>query len=470
MQAFVDDTSPNAYEKVVDRLLASPRYGERMAIRWLEAARYADTNGYQTDGPREMWPWRDWVIKAFQRDMPWDQFTVEQLAGDLLPNATLAQQIATGFNRNHRTSAEGGIVDEEFRVEYVADRAETTSAVWLGLTVGCARCHDHKFDPISQKDYYSLFAFFNNVPEKGFVWNFGNEDPVIKAPLPDQQAKLDEFQRRIDTQQARVKQLEPEAAKAQAKWEKKVRKSRTPVEWTVTAGRQLHHAATEQGVVTIEKGPKFNYRDPFSFSVRVKPESLKGNQAILSKGDDYWEGQQHGLYLIDGKVRLHVIFRWTDLGMRVETAEPLKQGEWQQLAVTYDGGMKASGVRIWVDGRPQKINVLFDSLLWPIDSKEPWRIGAGGGMRFNGSVADVAVYDRAIAEDEVAVLNVAEPVDAIARKKNRTQAENDKLRLCFDEQFAPARVMQARADLGRAIKERDDVLQDGAECNGDART
>jgi hypothetical protein len=455
VRAFLDDASPEAYEKVVDRLLASPRYGERMAIRWLEAARYADTNGYQTDGPREMWPWRDWVIDAFRRDMPWDRFTVEQLAGDLLPNATLAQQIATGFNRNHRTSAEGGIVDEEFRVEYVADRVETTSAVWLGLTVGCARCHDHKFDPISQKEYYSLFAFFNNVPEKGFVWNFGNEDPVIKAPLPDQQAKLDKFQRRIDVEQLRVKRLEPDAAKAQAKWEKKVRKSRTPVEWTVTAGRQLHHAGTERDVITIGKGPKFNYRDPFTFVVRVKPRSLSGNQAILSKGEDWWEGQQHGLYLVEGKVRLHVIFRWTDLGMRVETAEPLKPGEWRQIAVTYDGGMKASGVRIWVDGKPQKIEVLFDSLLWPIDNKEPWRIGAGGGVRFDGDIADVAVYDRAIGADEVAALTVPESIDAIARKKNRTAAEAGKLRLCFDERFAPARITQARADLARAIGERD---------------
>ena len=191
IEAFVRDESANAYEKVVDRLLASPRYAERMAIRWMEAARYADTNGYQTDGPRTMWPWRDWVIDAFRRDMPFDQFTIEQIAGDLLPNATLSQKIATAFNRNHRTSAEGGIVDEEFRVEYVADRAETTSTVWLGLTVGCARCHDHKFDPITQKDYYSLFAFFNNVPERGFVWNFGNEDPVVKTPSPEQQAKLD---------------------------------------------------------------------------------------------------------------------------------------------------------------------------------------------------------------------------------------------------------------------------------------
>jgi len=150
-EAFVKDTAPDAYERVVDRLLASPHYAERMVVGWLSAARYADTNGYQTDGPPTMWPWRDWVIDAFRRDMPYDQFTIEQLAGDLLPNPTSLQLIATAFNRNHRTSAEGGIVDEEFRVEYVADRAETTATVWLGLTIGCARCHDRHPQPVCRR-------------------------------------------------------------------------------------------------------------------------------------------------------------------------------------------------------------------------------------------------------------------------------------------------------------------------------
>ena len=190
VDAFLHDTSPNAYEQLVDRLLASPRYGERMAFRWMEAARYADTNGYSNDGVREMWPWRDWVIDAFNRNLPFDQFTVDQIAGDLLPNATLEQKIATGFNRNHRTSAEGGIVPEEFRVDYAADRTETTATVWMGLTVGCARCHDHKYDPIPQKDYYRLFAYFNSVPGNGFAFNFGNDEPKIKAPNPEQQKKL----------------------------------------------------------------------------------------------------------------------------------------------------------------------------------------------------------------------------------------------------------------------------------------
>ncbi|MEP7340714.1 MAG: DUF1549 domain-containing protein, partial [Acidobacteriota bacterium] len=151
---FLNDTSPNAYETVVDRLLVSPRYGERMAFRWLDAARYADTNGYQIDGDRSAWRWRDWVIEAFNANKPFDQFMVEQLAGDLLPNPTLDQRIATAFNRNHRINAEGGIVPEEYRVEYVVDRVDTTSTVFMGLTVGCARCHNHKYDPITQKEYY----------------------------------------------------------------------------------------------------------------------------------------------------------------------------------------------------------------------------------------------------------------------------------------------------------------------------
>src|SRR5215467_1301811 len=224
VEAFVNDAAPNAYERVVDRLLASAHYAERMAVPWLDAARYADTNGYQTDGPRTMWPWRDWVIEAFNRDMPYDQFTIEQLAGDLLPNPTVPQIVATAFNRNHRTSAEGGIVDEEFRVEYVADRTETTATVWLGLTVGCARCHDHKFDPITQKDFYSLFAFFNNVPEKGFVWNFGNQEPVVKAPLPEQQKRLDELDRELSGARRAFEQLQPRIDRDQAKWERKIAK------------------------------------------------------------------------------------------------------------------------------------------------------------------------------------------------------------------------------------------------------
>ena len=197
VDAFLNDHSPNAYEKVVDRLLASPRYGERMAARWLDAARYADTNGYQTDAERYMWRWRDWVIEAFNRNLSFDQFALQQIAGDMLPRATLDQKIATGFNRNHRGNGEGGIIPEEYAVEYVVDRVETTSTVFMGLTLGCARCHDHKYDPFTQKEFYQLFAYFNNIPERGKANKYGNSAPMIQAPTIAQQAQLNEIDRKL---------------------------------------------------------------------------------------------------------------------------------------------------------------------------------------------------------------------------------------------------------------------------------
>jgi Protein of unknown function (DUF1553)/Protein of unknown function (DUF1549)/Planctomycete cytochrome C len=195
---FLADSSADAYEKVVDRLLGSERYGERMAMSWLDCARYADTNGYQNDFARSMWLWRDWVIDAFNRNMPFDQFTIEQIAGDMLPGATLKQRIASGFNRNNRTVTEAGSIDEEWRVENTVDRVETTAATFLGLTMGCARCHDHKFEPISQKEFYRFFGFFNNVNEKGvYTEQRGNVPPLVAIPTPRDQARMTELLGRI---------------------------------------------------------------------------------------------------------------------------------------------------------------------------------------------------------------------------------------------------------------------------------
>jgi hypothetical protein len=182
VDAFLADESPGAYDRLVDRLLASHRYGEHFARPWLDAARYADTDGYQNDRTRYMWAWRDWVILALNEGKPFDEFTIEQLAGDLLPDATLFQQVATGFGRNHRINSEGGSIPDEWIVEYVVDRVDTVGTVWLGLSVGCARCHDHKYDPIPQRDYYGLFAYFNNVPEWGLGPNNGNSPPLITMP------------------------------------------------------------------------------------------------------------------------------------------------------------------------------------------------------------------------------------------------------------------------------------------------
>jgi hypothetical protein len=190
LDAFLADQSPQAYERVVDRLLNSPHYGERLAVDWLDAARFADTHGYHIDSGRDMTRWRRWVIDAFNQDMPFDRFTVEQLAGDLLPGAGLSQKIASGFNRNHMINFEGGAIPEEYHNAYLVDRVNTTATVWLGLTIACAQCHDHKYDPITQKDYYRLYAFFNNVPENGLDGAHGNAAPVLKTPTPAQQEAL----------------------------------------------------------------------------------------------------------------------------------------------------------------------------------------------------------------------------------------------------------------------------------------
>ena len=207
VDAFLADPSPDAYEQAVERLLNSPRYGEHLTLAWLDAARYADTSGYQADWERFMWPWRDWVVDAYNANMPFDQFTVEQLAGDLLPDATMTQRLATGFNRNHRTNDEGGSLDAEFEVEYVVDRVDTTSTVWLGLTTGCARCHDHKYDPISQKEYYRLFAFFNNVPEKGIDGRKGAAVPYIEVPNQRIEVQLELLRSRL----RRLEAVHPDA-------------------------------------------------------------------------------------------------------------------------------------------------------------------------------------------------------------------------------------------------------------------
>ncbi len=221
LDVFLADKTPNAYEKQVDRLLASPRYGERMAVDWLDAARYADTHGYQTDPEKEMWPWRDWVVNAFNRNMPYNQFTVEQLAGDLLPNATVDQKIATGFQRNHRINSETGSIAEEFHAENLVDRVSTFGTVWLGLTVGCARCHDHKYDPIPTRNFYSLFAFFNSVEEMG---NGGTRDargnfkPFLRLPAPELEAQLAAKEKEVAAAKEQLAALEKTLAGKAVAW------------------------------------------------------------------------------------------------------------------------------------------------------------------------------------------------------------------------------------------------------------
>src|SRR5688572_13655640 len=220
VDAFVADASPDAYEKLVDRLLASPRYGERMAADWLDLARYADTHGYQMDRYRPAWPWRGWVIKAFNQNLPYDQFVTWQLAGDLLPNPTKEQRLATSFNRQHSQTEEGGVVEEEFRVAYVVDRVNTMGTAFLGLTFECSRCHDHKYDPITQKDFYQLFAFFQNIDESGQTTYFTDAMPVPTMLLSsdEQDARIRDLLSKIYEKEKQISAARAEATPAFEQW------------------------------------------------------------------------------------------------------------------------------------------------------------------------------------------------------------------------------------------------------------
>ena len=362
VDAFLADTAPNAYEKVVDRLLRSPRYGEHLARHWLDAARYADTNGYQTDGERTMWRWRDWVIDAFNANMPFDRFTIEQVAGDMLPAATLDQQIASGFNRNHRGNAEGGIIPEEYAAEYVVDRVDTTATVWLGLSAGCAKCHSHKYDPITQQEFYQLFAYFNNVPERGKAIKYGNSPPYIRTPTREQAVQLRLLESQAQATEERFQAMQPQLDAAQAAWEKTVDCSK-PIHWTFRRD-MLHRFALHErpswtwwdwGVYAAstplpEPGPgttfpritrypedvgDFGFFDKFTIGAWIRPSDVSGARScrVWSRST---ARTAMPFSLVDGSLHVHLARRWLDDAIRVHTAEKLTPNRWYHVLFSYD--------------------------------------------------------------------------------------------------------------------------------------
>ena len=492
---FLNADSPDAYERVVDRLLASPRYGERMAAEWLDAARYADTNGYQTDGERHMWRWRDWVIDAYNENMPFDQFTVEQLAGDMLPNATLDQKIATAFNRNHSLTSEGGIVPEEFLTEYAVDRVSTTGTVWMGLTLGCARCHDHKFDPITQKEFFEVLANFNNIPERGKGFKYVNSPPLVTAPTPAQQVEIDELDQQLSTARAELAALDGVAASAQRTWETALTQA-GGVNWVQRGGLLVHHtfegdvagiqtsaelpAVLEDGVprfvpgrvgmaasfdgqrfVNAGPGPDVSYDDAFSFAVWIYPEANDG--VILSRAGSGDQGEVGwGLYLDDGKIRFNMSTRVLDDGVAAETLADVALDEWQHVVATYDGSKTPDGIRVYVDGRSQALTPLNNLVGNRLNVRRfPLRIGASGSdkPRFRGRLDDVRIYSRVLTPTEAAVAAVPESLSDIAAlaPAARSAAQTDKLRLAFLDQYAPAEVQEAGRQVVELQRQRDEL-------------
>ena len=472
VDAFLADPSPDAYEKNVDRLLASVHYGERMALMWLDLARYADTHGYHIDSHRDMWPWRDWVIRAFNDNMRFDQFTVEQLAGDLLPNATAEQKIASGFNRNHMINFEGGAIPEEYQTEYVIDRLEATATTWMAMTLGCARCHSHKYDPLTQKEFYQFFAFFNTVSEEGLDGREGNAKPFLPLPTAEQQARQDELAKAITAREAELKSEAVTAA--QSEWEKtytgRVADSlrdglvaHYPLDGSLAdiSGR-YQHGSTIKGdptfgggrvgraigfdgetQVSFGKVGGFDRDDRFTLASWVKvdsnvPLTLMNRQA---NGWDRrgWEMFFDNMGLVGiqhwaGRLNVRVVAREPDEMIHLRTTERLSFGDWHHIALAYDGTAKATGLRLYVDGKPAAVEVIKDHLAASCATDAALRVGYKPfGKPFKGQLDDLRLYNRALAESEVAELAIHYPVRVILSGVNgkRTKDEVEQVRDYF---------------------------------------
>jgi len=462
VDAFLADSSADAYGKVVDRLLASPRYGEHMAGPWLDAARYADTNGYQNDEERTMWRWRDWVIDAFNRNQPFDQFTIEQLAGDLLPDPTLDQLIATGFNRNHRGNGELGSDPTEFIVEYAVDRVETTSTVWLGLTFGCARCHDHKYDPLSQKEFYQLYAYFDQVPDRGRYFKYGNTPPFVHAPTEKQQARLDSLDAEIASAEGRLIHREDAVAQGLREWDG------AGSEWALTE-RRVFDAFDEpesfdgERLEEFESEVNFDFFDPFTLAVRIRPETPTGGLISRYKPAANDRGNKgFGLFLQDGRVQLHLESTDIDDRMIARTAEPVPMNEWTQVTATYDGSRLTAGMAIYFDGEPVELETVIDhSNNNTIIKDVPLRFGIGPATddRYRGQARGARIFDRALSPDQVAVLAVDKTPAEIAALKKRTRAQSDKFRLAWLAEAAPGDLRAAWKRVRSARLEREELLR-----------
>ena len=468
---FLADDSAGAYERVVERLLASPRFGERMAFRWLEAARYADTNGYQNDRPRDMWRWRDWVIEAFNANMPFDQFTVEQLAGDLLPEPTLAQRIATGFNRNHRGNAENGTDPDEYQVEYAVDRLETTATVWLGLTMGCARCHDHKYDPLTQQEFYRFFAYFNNVSDRGRYYKYGNTPPLVPAPTRAQQERLLELDERIDHLRRDLRGRGPEIDRALASSsfpdnEPWVYSDRLAARRTFDAAGSARRAAG--GRATLLDGRRYfnlgdvadyDFYDPFTLSAWIRPAT--GTGGIVARYNVNGP-KGYGLFLVDGKLQLRLDTSSISDRTRVESEQSVPLDQWTHVAGAYDGSRTTTGMKLYFNGRQVAVRSLIDESLNPTRIAEPLRIGFGPGPydRYQGLIDDVRVYSWSLSEEQVAVVAVAETGAEIAALpgERRTPAQQRKLRWIYLDRAAPAATTAVWNELRKLKLEREDFI------------
>jgi hypothetical protein len=473
VEAFVADQSKDAYEKLVDALMSSPRYGEHRARYWLDAARYADTHGMHFDNYREIWPYRDWVINAFNQDQPFDQFTIEQIAGDLLPNPTREQRIATGFHRCNITTNEGGTIEAENLAGYARDRVETTSWVWLGLTANCAVCHDHKFDPIPTRDFYAMSAYFRNTTQGGLDGN-------VKDSAPNMLLVSDDDQRRIKALAADI-----ETAKRAAEERKKSLRttfdawleSATLAEWNASldrigspsvhvpldqaradgaiagtlAGKEITFTTaepvawedggkrgkvacfTEKTAASYEGGAgDFEHDKPYSYGCWVKLAKDSSGGAIFSRMDDGDGYRGWDLWVQGNEFAAHLIHHWSDDALKVRTKDNrVKRGEWQHVFVTYDGSGKASGLKLYVDGKAAKTETEADTLKSSTHTGAPFKLGRrkNGDILKGNCVQDIRLYDRLLPPEAVARLAFSQRAAALIAQppKDRGKKEKDEL-------------------------------------------
>ncbi|QDU90996.1 Planctomycete cytochrome C [Pirellulimonas nuda] len=488
IEAFLADDAPDAYERYLDRLLDSPRWGEHRARYWLDAARYGDTHGVHFDNYREMWSYRDWVIAAFNQNMPFDRFTIESLAGDLLPDAGLEQRIASGFNRCNITTNEGGIIDEEYRVLYTRDRTDTTALVWMGMTAGCAVCHDHKFDPLSQKEFYELSAFFNNTTQAAKDGNVKDTPPIVAVPLQKDAPRWKALRTEVPAAE-HAAAARREAARPEFDQWLAGANDQDLADWIPTRGLQLlapltgggdelsytltGKPATAPRPATVEWRPgktaskaaylnqgvalevagagDFERDQAFSAAVWVKLANNDSSGALMARMDD---ADGHGyrgwdMWFEGRRIGSHLIHNWPDDAVKVVTRDPLPADEWVHVVVTHDGTGKAGGVKVYVNGKSQPVSVQADKLKGTTRTKVPYKIGQRdrGSVLSGVAVEDARVYDRALSESEASGLANATAFAAVIAAQAPDRAAADPDRVTADPVRAAADPVRAAADI-----------------------
>lgn len=422
---FLSDSSDTCYDKVVTRLLGSPAYGERMAAHWLDVARYADTFGYQNDMEMQVWPWRDWVIRAFNENMPYDQFIIEQLAGDLIPGASQDQKLATAFNRLHRQTNEGGSVAEEFRLAGIADRTTTTGTAFLGLTLECCRCHDHKFDPLTQEEFYQLSAYFSDIDEFGLYAHFTRAAPTPSMPIYGQgqleehrrlAEKIVEAERRHDQQWAKTADFTKEVLNALVNQDLDLAPDFTDaleggVPGVIGEAREFNG----DDELKFKEAPEFGRESRYSYSFWMRlPESDKRMIVFhqsRAADDSGFRGIQ---FVVDnGKLEFSKIHFWPGNAVRVRTESRVAAGVWTHVVVTHDGSGDAKGIELFVNGVRQPLDTVRDKLSLDVRHRREWGDSDVGnvkltlGARFRdvgftgGQLDELKVYQRALTAFEI---------------------------------------------------------------------